>query len=125
MMVSRRRILGLEIFPVERFGEKSYYSRDRRKAQGGSETVRKSGAHHLMCAAFSHCLTASLRLSPCLYTASDKLVKLKSFTLIGGTTTAPPASVPANRTGLPIASKLFSINNGESLKRKFLTAFEI
>src|SRR5512144_1849215 len=58
-------------------------------------------------------------------TASDNDVKLKSFTLIGGTTTAPPASVPASRTAGPIASRLFSMNSGESLNRKFLIAFEI
>src|SRR5678815_3193566 len=58
-------------------------------------------------------------------TASDSEVKLKSFTLIGGTTTAPPASVPARRTAGPIASRLFSMKRGESLKRKFLMAFEI
>src|SRR4051812_45569396 len=59
------------------------------------------------------------------YTASDSEVKLNSFTLIGGTTTAPPASVPARRTAGPIASRLLSMNSGESLKRKFLIAFEI
>src|SRR5215218_7166057 len=58
-------------------------------------------------------------------TASESDVKLKSFTLIGGTTTAPPASVPARRTAGPIASRLFSMKSGESLNRKFLTAFEI
>src|SRR6266513_788857 len=103
MMVSRPRIRGREIFRVERFAGKLYCSEKSRTAQGDRETV-------------------SLR---CSYTASERLVKLKSLTLIGGTTTAPPASVPANRTGLPIASKLFSMKSGESLNRKFFTAFEI
>ncbi len=36
------------------------------------------------------------------YTASDKLVKLKSRTLSAGITTSPPASVPATRSARPI-----------------------
>jgi hypothetical protein len=45
-------------------------------------------------------------------TASLKLVKLKSRTLIGGTTMAspgPPASLALTRSGRPIASRLFSM----------------
>src|SRR5689334_18244665 len=45
-------------------------------------------------------------------TASLKLVKLKSRTLIGGTTIArpgPPASLALTRSGRPIASRLFSM----------------
>ena len=45
-------------------------------------------------------------------TASLKLVKLKSRTLIGGTTIAspgPPASLALTRTGRPITSRLLSM----------------
>ena len=49
------------------------------------------------------------------YTASDKLVKVKSRILSGGT------RLPLSRTGLPSASKLFSMMTGLSLKRKFFT----
>src|SRR6476661_145677 len=58
-----------------------------------------------------------------LYTASERLVKLKSFTLMVGITISPPCSVPASRTDGPSISRLFSMNNGDSLKRKLRTAF--
>src|SRR3954468_12145123 len=58
-------------------------------------------------------------------TASDKLVKLKSFALIGGITTGPPCSVPPSRTAGAIASMLASRKSGDSLKRKFLIALVI
>ena len=57
--------------------------------------------------------------------AERKLVRLKSCAWSGGTTTAPPASVPASRTGRPTASTLFSMTSGESLNLKFLTALLI
>src|SRR6185503_1741409 len=57
------------------------------------------------------------------YTASDRLVKLKSRAFTVGMTTSPPPSVPANRMAGPIASMLLSMNSGESLKRKLRTAF--
>jgi hypothetical protein len=50
------------------------------------------------------------------YTASDKDVKLKFCTRIGGTMLLPM------RTGFPITSTLASMAAGLSLKRKFLTA---
>ena len=53
------------------------------------------------------------------YTASERLVKLKSRTLIDGITIAPPCSVPARRSAFPSASKLLSMNNGDSLNLKF------
>src|SRR5512143_966638 len=59
----------------------------------------------------------------CAQTASERLVKLKSRTLMAGITTSPPDSVPATRTARPRASRLFSMNNGDSLNRMFLTAF--
>jgi len=58
------------------------------------------------------------------YTASDRLVKLKSFALIAGITTAPPPSEPAMRTAGLRASRFDSRNSGDSLNRKFLIAFE-
>src|SRR5688500_3785865 len=65
------------------------------------------------------------RVSGLVQTASDNDVKLKSFTFSAGITMAPPPSVPARRIDGPIASMLFSMNSGDSLKRKFLIAFEI
>src|SRR5712675_999858 len=62
---------------------------------------------------------------PFRYTASDKLVKLKSFALIVGITTGPPCSVPPIRTAGPSASRLLSRKSGDSLKRKFLIDLEI
>src|SRR5687768_14963343 len=62
---------------------------------------------------------------PTLYTASDRLVKLKSRTLSGGITTAPPASVPATRIGRPSISRLLSMNSGDSLKRRLRIALAI
>src|SRR5712671_4697641 len=59
------------------------------------------------------------------YTASDKLVKLKSFALIVGITTGPPCSVPPIRTAGPSASRLLRRKSGDSLKRKFLIDLEI
>src|SRR5262249_16392587 len=58
------------------------------------------------------------------HTASDKLVKLKSCTLMAGMTTSPPASVPATRSARPSPSRLLSMKSGDSLKRKFFTAFD-
>src|SRR5262249_32574583 len=58
-------------------------------------------------------------------TASDKLVKLKSLTFSTGITTSPPASVPATRAVVPMPSRLFNMNNGDSLKRRFFTDFVI
>ena len=49
------------------------------------------------------------------YTASDRLVNVKSRILSGGT------KFPFNRTGLPMASRLLSMMMGLSLKRKFFT----
>ncbi len=49
------------------------------------------------------------------YTASDKLVKVKSLIFIGGT------RLPPMRCGLPKASRLLSMMTGLSLKRKFFT----
>ena len=63
--------------------------------------------------------------SPASYTASERLVKLKSRTLIAGIATAPPASVPANRSTGPSISRLFNMNSGDSLNRKFEIAREI
>ena len=60
-----------------------------------------------------------------VYTASDRLVKLKSRTFKDGIAIAPPCSVPARRSDLPSASKLFSMNSGDSLNRMFCTLFEI
>ena len=34
----------------------------------------------------------------------------------------PPSSLALTRTGVPSASRLFSMKTGESLNRKFLTA---
>jgi len=56
------------------------------------------------------------------YTASERLVKLKSRTLIDGITIDPPCSVPARRSAFPSVSKLLSMNNGDSLNRKFCAA---
>ena len=55
------------------------------------------------------------RILTFFYTASDKLVKVKSRIFIGGT------KLPPRRTGLPSASRLLSIITGLSLKRKFFT----
>src|SRR6185436_788327 len=59
------------------------------------------------------------------YTASEMLVKLKSRALMAGITMSPPPSVPASRCVGPMASMLLSMKRGDSLKRKFRTAFLI